>query len=99
MTVTDYGGGEGPFPKTKLNTDNLDNCLPHRQPPTLSTATYLSSIYPSEPDLLSWYRIIVGAVGSVTVVLGGVICSQKPRGKWLMIQYPGRNGRPAITIF
>ena len=36
---------------------------------------YLTSIYPSEPNLLSDYGIIVGAVGSVTVVLGGLICS------------------------
>jgi hypothetical protein len=36
---------------------------------------YLTSIYPSEPNLLSNYGIIVGAVGSVTVVLGGIICS------------------------
>ena len=36
---------------------------------------YLSSVYPSEPNLLSDYGIIVGAVGSVTVVLGGLICS------------------------
>lgn len=37
--------------------------------------SYLSSIYPSEPDLLSRYGIIVGAVGSVAVLLGGAISS------------------------
>lgn len=36
---------------------------------------YLSSLYPTSPNLLSSYGIIVGCVGSVTVVLGGVICS------------------------
>ena len=36
---------------------------------------YLSSIYPDEPELLSRYGIIVGVVGSVAVILGGVICS------------------------
>src|SRR2546423_8028348 len=36
---------------------------------------YLTSIYPSEPNLLSDYGVIVGAVGSFAVVLGGIICS------------------------
>ena len=36
---------------------------------------YLTSIYPNEPDLLSNYGIIVGAVGSVAVALGGLTCS------------------------
>ena len=40
---------------------------------------YLSSIYPSQPNLLSNYGIIVGAVGSVTVVLGGLISSASGR--------------------
>ena len=36
---------------------------------------YLTSIYTNEPDLLSNYGIIVGAVGSVAVALGGLLCS------------------------
>ncbi|KAI9872423.1 MAG: hypothetical protein M1830_001635 [Pleopsidium flavum] len=34
---------------------------------------YLTAIYPSETDLLSTYGIIVGSVGSVTVVCGGLL--------------------------
>merc|ERR1711939_353155 len=37
--------------------------------------SYLSSIYPSQSELLSRYGIIVGVVGSVAVVLGGVVSS------------------------
>ncbi|KAL6245527.1 hypothetical protein RBB50_007526 [Rhinocladiella similis] len=37
--------------------------------------SYLSSIYPTQTELLSRYGIIVGVVGSVAVVLGGVISS------------------------
>jgi hypothetical protein len=40
--------------------------------------SYLSATYPDETELLSNYGIIVGVVGSVTVVLGGVICSLTP---------------------
>lgn len=36
---------------------------------------YLSSIYPSQTDLLSHYGIIVGVVGSFSVVAGGLISS------------------------
>lgn len=36
---------------------------------------YLGSIYPSISDLFSHYGIIVGVVGSVTVLSGGLICS------------------------
>ncbi|PVH75135.1 MFS general substrate transporter [Cadophora sp. DSE1049] len=36
---------------------------------------YLSSIYPSQEDLLSHYGIIVGVVGSFSVVAGGLISS------------------------
>lgn len=36
---------------------------------------YLSSIYPSQTNLLSHYGIIVGVVGSVSVVAGGLISS------------------------
>ena len=41
--------------------------------------SYLSSDYPSEPNLLSHYGTIVGAVGSVAVLLGGFVCSATPR--------------------
>ncbi len=37
--------------------------------------SYLSSLYPSHTDLLSRYGIIVGVVGSVAVLLGGVLTS------------------------
>jgi len=37
--------------------------------------SYLSSIYPAQPNILSNYGIIVGAVGSVAVLLGGLVCS------------------------
>lgn len=37
--------------------------------------TYLSSLYPSHPNLLSRYGIIVGVVGSVAVLLGGILTS------------------------
>ena len=35
--------------------------------------TYVSLLYPSHPEILSRYGIIVGVVGSVTVLLGGVL--------------------------
>ncbi len=37
--------------------------------------TYLSDLYPSHPDILAKYGIIVGAVGSVAVLLGGLVTS------------------------
>jgi MFS family permease len=37
--------------------------------------TYLSDLYPSHPDILSKYGIIVGVVGSFAVLLGGLITS------------------------
>ena len=37
--------------------------------------TYLSTLYPSFPNLLSRYGIIVGVVGSVAVLLGGLLTS------------------------
>ena len=37
--------------------------------------SYLSFIYPTQPNLLSNYGIIVGVVGSVAVVAGGLISS------------------------
>lgn len=36
---------------------------------------YLSNLYPSDSGLLSRYGIIVGAVGSVTVLAGGILTS------------------------
>ena len=41
--------------------------------------SYLASTYPEAPNLLSHYGIIVGVVGSVAVLLGGLICSETPR--------------------
>ena len=41
--------------------------------------SYLSSTYPSSPNLLSRYGIVVGVVGSVAVLLGGFSCSSNPR--------------------
>jgi hypothetical protein len=41
--------------------------------------SYLSSIYPTQPDILSRYGIIVGAGGSVAVLLGGLISSYASR--------------------
>ena len=37
--------------------------------------TYLSDLYPDYPDILSKYGIIVGVVGSVAVLLGGLLTS------------------------
>ena len=37
--------------------------------------TYLSTLYPAHPNLLSRYGIIVGVVGSVAVLLGGLLTS------------------------
>lgn len=37
--------------------------------------TYLSDLYPSYPDILSKYGIIVGVVGSVAVLVGGALTS------------------------
>ena len=37
--------------------------------------SYLSNLYPDETSLLSRYGIIVGVVGSVTVLLGGLVTS------------------------
>ena len=37
--------------------------------------TYLSTLYPSHENLLSRYGIVVGVVGSVAVILGGILTS------------------------
>ena len=49
--------------------------------------SYLSSIYPSEVQLLSNYGIIVGAVGSAAVITGGLVCTGA--GRW----------RPIMPLF
>lgn len=43
--------------------------------------SYLTSIYPEQTELLSNYGIIVGVVGSVAVVVGGLICSVSGRSR------------------
>ena len=45
---------------------------------------YLTSIYPDQTELLSNYGIIVGVVGSVAVVVGGVICSASGKSRTSM---------------
>jgi hypothetical protein len=60
---------------------------------------YLSSIYPSEPDLLSRYGIIVGAVGSVTVVFGGVICSAAGKNRAQVALYLTAIGGMVSSVF
>jgi hypothetical protein len=45
---------------------------------------YLTSIYPDQKELLSNYGVIVGVVGSVAVVVGGVICSASGRSRTSM---------------
>ena len=54
--------------------------------------SYLSLIYPNETELLSRYGIIVGAVGSVTVLLGGIICSLTPRRPSMALYLTGIGG-------
>lgn len=43
--------------------------------------SYLTSIYPEQTELLSNYGIIVGVVGSVAVVVGGLVCSASGRSR------------------
>jgi hypothetical protein len=61
--------------------------------------SYLSSLYPSETDLLSRYGIIVGVVGSVTVVAGGLICSSAGKWRALMPLYLTGIGGMMSSIF
>lgn len=61
--------------------------------------SYLSSIYPSEENLLSRYGIIVGVVGSVTVVAGGLICSSAGKWRALMPLYLTGIGGMISSIF
>jgi len=61
--------------------------------------TYLSDLYPSHPDILSKYGIIVGVVGSVAVLLGGLITSAFwDRTKTLPLYLVGVGGM-ASSIF
>ena len=60
---------------------------------------YLTSVYPSEPNLLSNYGIIVGAVGSVTVVLGGVVCSAAGRNRAPVALYLTGIGGMISSVF
>ena len=60
--------------------------------------SYLSSTYPSAPNLLSHYGIIVGVVGSVAVLTGGVICSSLPRIR-LMALYLTAGGGMLSSAF
>ena len=43
--------------------------------------SYLTSIYPDQTELLSNYGIVVGVVGSVAVVVGGLICSASGKSR------------------
>jgi hypothetical protein len=43
--------------------------------------SYLTSIYPDQTELLSNYGIVVGVVGSVAVVVGGLICSASDKSR------------------
>jgi hypothetical protein len=63
--------------------------------------SYLSATYPNELNLLSNYGIIVGVVGSVTVVLGGVICSLTPNRPTMALYLTGIGGMisAAFVIF
>lgn len=54
--------------------------------------SYLSSIYPHRPDLLSHYGIVVGVVGSVAVLIGGLICSTTPHVPLMALYLTGVGG-------
>ena len=61
--------------------------------------SYLSSIYPSEANLLSRYGIIVGVVGSTAVIVGGLICSSAGKWRALMPLYLTGIGGMLSSIF
>jgi len=61
--------------------------------------SYLSSIYPSEANLLSRYGIIVGVVGSMAVVGGGLICTSAGKWRALMPLYLTGIGGMISSIF
>jgi len=61
--------------------------------------TYLSDLYPSHPDILSKYGIIVGVVGSVAVLLGGLFTSTFwDRTKALPLYLVGVGGMMSSTF-
>ena len=60
---------------------------------------YLCSIYPSETGLLSRYGIIVGVVGSIAVILGGLICTLAGRNRAVMPLYLTAIGGMISSIF
>lgn len=60
---------------------------------------YLSSAYPSVPDLLSRYGIIVGVVGSFAVLAGGLICSLAGKDRAVMPLYLTSIGGFVSSIF
>ncbi len=54
--------------------------------------SYLGTLYPNETELFSRYGIIVGTVGSATVLLGGIICSAMPRRPTTALYLTGIGG-------
>lgn len=60
---------------------------------------YLSSIYPSEINLYSRYGIIVGVVGSFSVIAGGLICSFAGKRRAIMPLYLTSVGGIISSIF
>lgn len=61
--------------------------------------TYLSTLYPSHPDILSRYGIIVGVVGSVAVLLGGLLTSAFWRKTKMLPLYLTGAGGMLSSIF
>ncbi|KAI9718528.1 MAG: hypothetical protein M1812_003979 [Candelaria pacifica] len=61
--------------------------------------SYLSSLYPSEINLLSHYGIIVGVVGSVAVVSGGFLSSTTSRRTIMTPLYLTAYGGILSSIF
>ena len=61
--------------------------------------TYLSTLYPSQTELLSRYGIIVGVVGSVAVLLGGLLTSFYWRQTKLLSLYLVAIGGMISSIF
>ena len=55
--------------------------------------SYLSSLYPSFPNLLSNYGIIVGVVGSFAVLLGGILSA------WAVVPRRGREGWVTFPLY
>ena len=61
--------------------------------------SYLASLYPTQPNILSNYGIIVGVVGSVAVLLGGLMCSYWFRGTLVMPLYITGIGGIVSSVF